>query len=310
MKTIFLFPGQGAQYQGMARDLWEKSDGVKRMFDFASDKTGVNMTHLLFEGSEEELKATDNTQIAVTLANLSAAHYLHERGIESSGSAGVSLGEYSALYEAGVIGYEDIFPIVKKRGEIMEKASRNLDSLEGEVGMAAVIGLPFDEASKVLEELKGEDVYLANHSSPIQIVLSGTAEGLSKAEEYFDEAGALKYVYLKVSGPFHSPLLEEAGRELEKALAPYTFNDPSKTVYANVSGDRIGSGAEAKRFLVRQMVSTVRWVEEEEKILDDGYDRILEVGPGKVLTGLWKSFYKELRCTPVGTVEAIEGLTV
>lgn len=308
MKTVFLFPGQGAQYQGMARDLWEASDRVKALFDFASEKTDMDLEKLLFEGSEDELKATDKTQIAVTLASVAAGLYLKEKGITPEGTAGFSLGEYPALYEAGVIAYEDIFPLVKIRGELMEKASRNLDSDTGKSGMAAVIGLSSDEVLPVLEQLKGDEVYPANYSSPIQIVLAGTAQGLKKAEKLFEEAGAMKYVHLKVSGPFHSPLLKEASDGLREALKDMTFSDPQLPVYANASGKRVQSRDEAKEMLVKQIVSTVRWVDEEQAILDDGFEEYLEVGPGKVLTGLWKSFYKKKRCQPAGTVEAIEKL--
>ncbi len=308
MKTVFLFPGQGAQYQGMARDLWEASDKVKELFDFASRKTDMDLKKLLFEGSEEELKATDKTQIAVTLASLAAGLYLKESGITPHGTAGFSLGEYPALYEAGVIAYEDIFPLVKIRGELMEKASRHVDSDTGKSGMAAVIGLSYDEVLPVLEELKEDGVYLANYSSPIQVVLAGTAHGLQKAEKLFEEAGAMKYVQLKVSGPFHSPLLKEASDGLRDALEQMSFSDPQLPVYANASGKRVRTGDEAKDLLVKQIISTVRWVDEEQAILDDGFDEFLEVGPGKVLAGLWKSFYKKKRCQPAGSVEAIEKL--
>jgi [acyl-carrier-protein] S-malonyltransferase len=308
MKTVFLFPGQGAQYQGMARDLRDAGDKVKALFDFASEKTDMDLTKLLFEGSEEELKATDKTQIAVTLASLAASLYLKERGITPDGTAGFSLGEYPALYEAGVIAREDIFPLVKIRGELMEKASRNLDSDTGKSGMAAVIGLSYDEVVPVLDQLKGDAVYPANYSSPIQVVLAGTAEGLKKAEALFEEAGAMKYVHLNVSGPFHSPLLKEASDGLREALKDMRFGDPQIPVYANASGKRVQTGEEAKEMLVKQIISTVRWVDEEQAILDDGFEEYLEVGPGKVLSGLWKSFYKQKRCRPAGTVEAIEKL--
>jgi [acyl-carrier-protein] S-malonyltransferase len=175
--------------------------------------------------------------------------------------------------------------------------------------MAAVIGLSYEETNAVLEKIEGEEVYLANYSSPIQIVLAGTAEGLNRAEKLFDEAGAMKYVHLKVSGPFHCPLLKEARDGLEEALSEVCFADPKKPVYANVSGKRITTGEEAKQLLTQQVVTTVRWVDEEQSILDDGYERFLEVGPGKVLSGLWKSFYKKKRCQLAGTVDAIHKVT-
>ena len=143
MKTCFLFPGQGAQYPGMGKDLWDASDKVKELFRQASDASGMDLTRLLFEGSEEELKATDKTQVAVTLVNVAASLACRERGLEPAGFAGFSLGEYTALYEAGVLRLEDLFPIVKTRGLLMEKASRGADTAGGRAGMAAVIGLGY-----------------------------------------------------------------------------------------------------------------------------------------------------------------------
>jgi [acyl-carrier-protein] S-malonyltransferase len=305
VKTCFLFPGQGAQYPGMGKDLWEASDKVKELFRLASEASGLELSRLLFEGSEEELKATDKTQIAVTLVNVAAGLVCQERGIEPAGFAGFSLGEYTALYEAGVLRLEDLFPIVKTRGTLMEKASRGADTAGGRAGMAAVIGLGYPEAREAMGKLQGEPVYLANYSSPQQVVLSGTAEGLAKAEAVFKAAGAKRFIVLKVSGPFHSPLLEEARRGLAEALAGYTFADPLHPVYSNVTGKRIASGAEARELCIRQVVSTVVWVEEEASILADGAQRCLEVGPGSVLAGLWKSFSRDLPCLPAGKLEEI-----
>jgi [acyl-carrier-protein] S-malonyltransferase len=295
----------------MGKDLWELSDGVKELFDLASEATGMHLQRLLFEGTEEELKATDKTQVAVTLVNVAASRVCQEKGIVPEGFAGFSLGEYAALYEAGVLEVRDLFPIVKARGELMERASRSLDKdtgADGQAGMAAVLGMAFPEARKVLEGLKGHDVYLANYSSPQQIVLAGTAAGLQTAEGAFKEAGCRRYVVLRVSGPFHSPLLEEAGKGLQEVLAGYRFSDPRKPVYSNVSGRRITSGDDAREFCVRQVVSTVWWVDEEQSLLDDGFDRCLEVGPGSVLGGLWKSFSKDVPCLPAGKLEDINKL--
>ena len=305
-KTVFLFPGQGAQYPGMAKDLWDYSGKVKELFEVASESARMDLKKLLFEGTEEELKATDKTQIAVTLANLSASTVLKENGIDAEGFAGFSLGEHSALYEAGIVKLKDLFVIVKIRGELMEKASRSLDSSSGNAGMAAVVGLSFEKAKAVLSGLENERVYLANYSSPTQVVLSGTAGGLNKAEDAFKDAGARRFIRLKVSGPFHSPLLEDARKGLAELLSGMEYSDPVKAVYANVSGDRIKSGPEAKDCCIRQVVSTVKWVTEEESLLRDGFDTVYEVGPGKVLSGLWRSFNREIVCTPLGTMDAIK----
>ncbi len=308
-KIAFLFPGQGAQYPGMAKDLWESSQKVKELFELASDVSKIDLKRLLFEGTEEELKATDKTQIAVTLASLSASLVLKEHGIEPEGFAGFSLGEYSALNEAGVIKLDDLFKIVKVRGELMEEASRKLDSSSGKAGMAAVVGFTYEKAIEAMEKLEGAEVYLANYSSPSQVVLAGTADGLDKAEGVFKEAGARRFIRLKVSGPFHSPLLGYARDGLEEYLKDIDFSDPSKAVYSNVTGDRVKSGNEAKENCVKQVVTTVRWVTEEESLLRDGFNDFYEAGPGKVLSGLWRSFNREYACKPAGTLEDIKAIT-
>ena len=308
MGTCFLYPGQGAQYPGMAKDLWEASGGVKDLFTLASDRSGMDLKKLLFEGSEEDLKATDKTQIAITLVNLSSKLILEEKGITSDGCAGFSLGEYSALVDGGIISMEDIFPIVKKRGELMETASRNLDNPAGNPGMAAVIGLDFDTLSSIISASGIDGVFLANYNSPTQTVLSGTAEGLDKAENLCKEGGARRYIRLKVSGPFHCPLLQEAKDGMKNFLEGVAFSDPQKPVYTNVTGKKIRSGDEAKQMCLDQIITTVRWVDEEKSIEGDGYDRCIEVGPGTVLSGLWKAFNGEIKCFPAGTMEQIETL--
>ena len=307
MKRCFLYPGQGAQFIGMGRDLWQESDSVKELFAEASEESSLDLERALFKGDEEELKQTEITQVAVTLVNLAAMRYLAERGWESDVCAGFSLGEYSALVDAGILDNKDIFKIVRRRGEIMAEASNSPDSEPA--GMAAVLGLDIEEAEPVFGELDEYDVYLANHSSPTQIVIAGTARALDRADLLFEKAGALKFVRLKVSGPFHSPLMGSARSELAEYLEDVTFIDPSKPVYANVTGKRITSGAEARKLCIEQIVSPVKWVDTEEKLISTGLDHVLEVGPGEVLSGLWKSFTKNIRCRPAGTVDAIKEIT-
>lgn len=308
MKRCFLYPGQGAQYVGMGKDLWSESDAVREIFAEASDESGIDLVHTLFEGSAEDLIKTEITQVAVTVVNMAAMIYLGERGIASDGCAGFSLGEYSGLVDAGILPRSVVFRIVRKRGEIMAKAAADLKSDGGPPGMAAVLGLDFEESAEVLDKLRGDNVYLANHSSPSQIVIAGTHRGLEKADKLFEDAGALRYVRLKVSAPFHSPLMARAKEEMREYLAGIEFSDPVKPVFANVNGEQIPKGDEARRLCVEQIVSPVQWVATEEKILAMDFDQILEVGPGKVLSGLWKSYTKELRCKPAGTREAIAAI--
>ena len=305
MKTCFLFPVQGAQYPGMAKDLWEASHKVKDLFKKASEASGMETEKLLFESSEEELKATDKTQVAITLASLCSSAVLKEKGILPQGCAGFSLGEYAALCEAGVIRLEDVFPIVKIRGALMEKAARSLDSHTGAPGMAAVLGISSEKAAAILDGLAASSVYLSNHNSPSQVVVSGTAAGLEKAEEALRAAGARRFVRLSVSGPFHSPLMADARREFDDALAPFAFSNPAIPVYANVTGRMIRTGSEAKELCGSQLVSTVRWVAVEEALSADSFERFLEAGPGTVLCGLMRALRADARCEQAGTLLSI-----
>ena len=306
MKTCFLFPGQGAQYPGMGRDLWDASAGVKELFRSASEVTGIDLEALLFRGSEAELQATNRTQLAVTLVNAAVARVLAERGVAAHGYAGFSVGEYAALAAAGVIAHEDLFRIVQARGELMEQASRGADTAGGRAGMAAVIGLAPEAVSAALQGA-GEGVYAANFSSPRQVVLAGTVEGLARAEAACAAAGARRFVRLKVSGPFHSPLIERARERFAEVVANFEFRDPTAPVYANVTGGLVASGAEARRLCVEQIVSGVQWVTEIQSLLAAGYGRFLETGPGSVLTGLLRGFDTGgVECAPVGTMEQVE----
>jgi [acyl-carrier-protein] S-malonyltransferase len=305
MKTCFLFPGQGAQYPGMAKDLWEASSSVKELFEKSTAVSGIDATKLLFESSAEELKATDKTQVAMTLACLCSSAVLKEKGFVPQGVAGFSLGEYAALHEAGVIRFEDLFPIVKIRGELMEKAARSLDSSAGAPGMVAVLGIPAEKAAAALESLGTAEVYLANHNSPGQVVISGTAAGLAGAEQALKSAGARRLIRLSVSGPFHSPLMARARAAFDEALAPFAFSDPRMPVFSNVTGRAIRTGAEAKELCGRQLVSTVRWIAVEESVLAAGFDTLFEAGPGTVLAGLMRGLRPEVRCLPAGTLQSI-----
>lgn len=301
----FLFPGQGAQYPGMARDLWDSSARVKDLFQVASDTVKMDMKKLLFDSSEEDLKGTDKTQVAMTLASLCSSRVLRERGVVPDACAGFSLGEYAALCDAGVLAVEDVFPIVQIRGQLMEKTARSLDSADGSPGMAAVLGLPAEKTVSTLAPLASAGVFASNYNSPVQVVVSGTAQGLAQAETALKAAGARRLVRLQVSGPFHSPLMTEARTAFDEALKGFAFADPVTAVYSNVTGKRIGTGQEARELCGKQLVSMVRWVDVQESLLRDGCDRFLEAGPGTVLTGLLRALRPEARCSPAGTIESI-----
>ena len=303
MRACLLFPGQGAQYPKMGLDLREASPKARELFQLASDVAGFDVERSLATGTAEELASTDKAQILITLVNLSAAAALVERGFEPHGCAGFSLGEYAALCLAGVLGTESVFRLVRIRGDLMERASRELDASGGRPGMAAVLGLAADRAMSVTAGIEG--VFVANHTSPAQIVLSGTAAGLARAEELLKAEGARRFLRLAVSGPFHSPLMDGARAAFEAALAGFTFSDPVLPVYSNVTAAPIGSGAEARALCARQVVSPVRWVDEERRLLADGFTTFREAGPGSVLSGLFKALRADVDCRPAGTIEAI-----
>lgn len=301
MKRIFLFPGQGAQYPGMCKDFYEKSDLVKDLFKIANEVTGRDLKSLLFDGSPEDLKQTENTQIAVTLMNLSIRRYLIDNGIKADGAAGFSLGEFSAMVEAGILTEKQVLPLVIERGEIMGRVAKENPALAEGSAMAAVIGMSSEEVSTGVEDIK--DAYAANFNAPTQTVISGTTAGIEAATAKLKEAGARRIIPLKVSGPFHTPLLDDAKKYFVEYISGMEFKDPIKPIYSNVTGKRVGSGVEAKELSGLQIISPVRWVDIEANILTEGFDSPIEVGPGKVLTGFWKSASKEISCVLTGTVE-------
>lgn len=286
MKTLFLFPGQGTQYPGMAHDFYDASAEVRELFEFASEIVKIDLKKLIFEGTEEDLKKTINTQLSVALAARSAARVLHSKGISAQGCGGFSLGEWPALVEAGIIPEGSLFSALKVRGELMDKA---VEKLGKPAGMSAIMFLDPDTIVKTIAENKIENVYPANFNSPVQVVISGLEASLAQAEELLKAAGAKKVIRLRVSGPFHSPLISYAQDGLREYLQDIPFSDPKIAFYANVNGKPVTTGAEAKECAIQQVTGAVRWTDEEASMKADSYDRVLEVGPGTVLQGLWKS---------------------
>ena len=306
--NVFLYPGQGAQYPKMGTDFYEQSVAVKELFDTATKITGIDAKELLFNGSAEDLKQTDNTQVAITLINLASTIMLKEKGITPDGVAGFSLGEYAALVTSGIVSTEDAFKLVKKRGDVMASVCAGLKDSKGETGMSAVLRITPEQIEEVIKNSGIEGVYMANYNSPAQTVISGLKSSLLEIEPLLKEAGARRVVHLAVSGPFHSPLLEEAKSQFEEFLKTITFNDPSMPIYSNVTGDLIKSGEEAKKLCGEQIVSPVRWISIENKIKDAGFTTAYESGPGKVLTGLFSGIDREFKCIPSGTFEDIQGI--
>lgn len=313
-KVVFLFPGQGAQYTGMALDFLSASGGaaIKALFETASAVCGQDMRALL-ESDAETLKRTDVSQPAVTLANLAAATALEAAGYQPAACAGFSLGEYAALVCAGVIGVEDCFRLVKARGEAMQRAADRLSASGGAApGMAAVTGLAPERVEALIAEWRAaglDGLYAANINSPKQLVISGTAAALAEAEQRFKEAGARRVLRLQVAGPFHSPLIADAAEAFGPLLEAVVFGDPRIPLYSNVTGKRVHSGAEVKRLALAQITGPVRWVDEEAAIAADresaGFSACLEAGPGKVLRGLWRDSGSDIPCYAAGTVADI-----
>ena len=231
-----------------------------------------------------------------------------EKGIFPSAAAGFSLGEYAAMKIAGVINTEECFSLVKERGKLMQEASDSMAG-DGEGGMAAVIGLEAKQVEALVAKWTGaglEDLYCANFNSPSQTVISGTAFALNEAKERFKQAGAKRVIPLKVAGPFHSPLMQEAEERFRRTLEEIHFNDPLIPLYSNVSGERVFSGTQAKSLALKHITSPVLWVMEEKAIAGAGIDRVLESGPGNALCRMWKESGLFIPCYAAGTVKDIE----
>lgn len=306
MKTCFLFPGQGAQYSGMGRDFYETSTAVRELFELASDASHIDLKALLFQGSEEELKQTQNTQVAVALVGAAAALCAREHGIEPSGVAGFSVGEWPALAEAGVVSLADMFGLVAERGRLMDEAGRR----SGGSTMSAVLSLESAAIEAAIAAAGLKQVWIANYNSPTQCVISGTEADVAAAEIAIKAAGAKRVVRLKVSGAFHSPIMAYARDGFAERVADVAFADPKIAFFSNVSGKRLESGSEAKRFAVDQIVSPVRWIDEEAAMVAEGFDAMLETGPGTVLAGLWKSVQGGCPCLAAGTLDAVASLSL
>jgi [acyl-carrier-protein] S-malonyltransferase len=281
-KVAFVFPGQGSQYVGMVRDLGEQSEEARTIIDEADRILGFSLSRIIFEGPEEELRQTRNTQPAIFLHSIVLSKLY--KGSPAAMAAGHSLGEYSALVYAGALTFEDGLKIVRLRGELMQQAA-----VEQQGTMAAVVGLD----PTVIEDVCGEAsavgvVQAANFNSPGQIVISGSVNGVRKAMELAKSRGAKLVKELPVSGAFHSPLMETAKNGLKNALDTAEIRDAKIPVYANVTARPVQKASEIRNLLFRQLTSPVRWEESVVNMAADGATRFVEIGPGKVLQGLVK----------------------
>ncbi len=314
-KYAFLFPGQGAQKPGMIKDVADAFPVAKKTLDDISQIAGTDLPKLLWESDEATLSRSDNSQLAITAASLAICSVLKEKGITPSAAMGFSLGEFPALYISGVLSFEDVIKVVVQRGKIMQSVCEKIaaENAGHAPGMSAILGL---SPEKVIEIASGiKDAYAANLNSVKQTVISGTFDALEKAEAAAKEAGARRAVRLAVAGPFHSPLMQRAADEFEKAIETVAFNNPSITLFSNVTGKEEKSGENAKKSAVLHLTHPVRWTDEEDVLAslikaDGGEWKLFEPGPGQVLSGLWsKTEYSEaLKCEPVNTAEFLNTL--
>ncbi|MCL2205080.1 MAG: ACP S-malonyltransferase [Treponema sp.] len=313
-KAFFLFPGQGAQYQGMALDFLASGNVVvKQLFENASDIYGKDAKALL-ELEADALKRTEVAQPAIALTSLAAAVYLADKGIKPVGCAGFSAGEYAALAISGVINTEDCLSLISRRGKAMQAVADEMEAQGGAApGMAAVMGLEPAKVEALIAEWKSggagvlQDLYAANINSLKQTVVGGSSAALAEAEALFTAAGARRFMRLQVNCPFHTPLMAKAAEQFKAVLDSVKFNDPNIPLFSNVSGKQVASGEEAKKLALEHITSPVRWVDEQAAIAaSGGMDCLLEVGPGKVLQGLWKETGSELPCHLAGTVADID----
>lgn len=276
--TAYVFPGQGAQFVGMGKDLYEKSAEAKALFDKANEILGFKITEVMFNGTEDELKQTKVTQPAIFLHSVILAKVA---GIKPDMVAGHSLGEFSALVANGALSFEDGLKLVSQRALAMQKACEITPG-----GMAAILGLDDAKVVEICASIKDETVVAANFNCPGQLVISGSAKGIEIACEQMKAAGAKRALPLPVGGAFHSPLMEPARVELEAAIKATNFSKPSCPVYQNVNAKPSSDVEEIKKNLIAQLTGSVMWTQSVQNMANDGAAKFIECGPGKVLQGL------------------------
>lgn len=299
-KTVFMFPGQGAQYVGMGKDFYEQIPVCREMFELAGKASGLDVAALCFE-ENEQINITEYTQIAMLAAEVAMLKAIEEKGLKPDVTGGLSLGEYGALVASGVMSPEDVFKIVRKRGIYMQEA------MPSGGAMMAVLGLDTAVIEKVCEETEG-CVTIANYNCPGQIVITGEEDAAQAAVEKLTAAGAKRCVPLKVSGPFHSPLLVGAGEKLAKELAHVEIHDIQIPYIANVTADYVTEKSQVKPLLEKQVFSSVKWQQTIERMIADGADTFVEIGPGKTLTGFMRKINKDMKVINVEKVEDLEKL--
>jgi len=304
--TVFLFPGQGSQKVGMGLDFVDRYPELKaRWFDLADDILQIPLSRLCFEGPDTELRRTENTQPAIFVVSMAILDVLKEAGIEPRAAAGHSLGEYSALVCAGALTFAEALTLVRRRGELMARVNEQTPG-----AMAAIIGLPPEQVDQLTERARDVShgvVEPANYNDPEQTVISGAEQPVALASEFAVQAGA-RVVPLRVGAPFHCRLMSVLDAEIGAALDAVRFTDPALPVVANVTGDYVSTAVSVRMALQRQVAGAVRWTETMSRLVADGYDTFVEVGPGRVLSGFAMKIAPDLPAYSTGEARRVNRL--
>lgn len=297
-KVAFVYPGQGTQYVGMGKELYEKNKRAKELFDKIFNSLDIDLKKVMFEGPEDLLKRTDYTQPAIVSLSLVLTELLKEKGIEPDYVAGHSVGEFAAFGGANYLSIEDAVKLVAARGRIMREVTEKVNG-----SMAAVLGMDAEKIKEVLKSVDGV-VEAVNFNEPNQTVIAGSKEAVEKACVVLKEAGAKRAIPLAVSGPFHSSLMKEAGEKLKEEAQKYTFNIGKVKIVANTTAELLESDSEVKDEIYRQSFGPVKWVDTINKLKSLGVTKIYEIGAGKVLSGLIKKIDKEIEVENIELIEA------
>ena len=297
-KVAFVYPGQGTQYVGMGKELYEKNKRAKELFDKIFNSLDIDLKKVMFEGPEDLLKRTDYTQPAIVSLSLVLTELLKEKGIEPDYVAGHSVGEFAAFGGANYLSIEDAVKLVAARGRIMREVAEKVNG-----SMAAVLGMDAEKIKEVLKSVDGV-VEAVNFNEPNQTVIAGSKEAVEKACVVLKEAGAKRAIPLAVSGPFHSSLMKEAGEQLKEEAKNYTFNVGKIKIVANTTAELLESDSEVKDEIYRQSFGPVKWVDTINKLKSLGVTKIYEIGAGKVLSGLIKKIDKEIEVENIELIEA------